>query len=114
LAVCAVLLLANRQVSRAQQRAGGDEDLYRCHLDEDTACTVVRQTPQGVVVLSYRSAVAGDKPEGWSVVIGNGMVGSRAAPPGTVMIVPATPAVPMASSGARSSSPAPNGAPILE
>jgi len=68
-----------------------------------------------VVVLSYRSAVAGDKPEGWSVVIGNGTVGSRAAPPGTVMIVPAAPAVPMGSAGARgSSAAAPNGAPILE
>jgi hypothetical protein len=109
----------------AQARSDADESLYRCHLDEDSACMVVRQTARGLVVVSYRPPGRADAAKNWSVVVNDPGGGSHTVGAGTVYVVPAgpssakavaetapppLPAPRLPASGAAS----PNGAPIVE
>jgi hypothetical protein len=88
-------------------------DPYRCHPTEDIACTVVRETPQGTVIVTMRPAGAAAKPAAiWSVVSGSppGPAGVTALG-GTIYVVPTSSPEPRADL----SHPGPaNGAPILD
>jgi len=72
----------------AQARGEADESLYRCHLDEDSACMVVRQTARGLVVVSYRPPGRADAAQNWSVVVNDSGGGSHTVGAGTVYVVP--------------------------
>jgi len=87
-------------------------DPYRCHPMEDIACTVVRETPQGTVIVTMRPAGAAAKPAVWSVVSGTppGPVGVTALG-GTIYVVPTVSPEPRAD--LQHPGPA-NGAPILD
>ena len=71
-----------------------------CHRDEDLACTVVRETPDGVWVWTerFRAAVTGSP--NWSLAIGGGAVSPQ-------------PTVRFLANGPPSRTTA-NGSPILE
>jgi len=87
-------------------------DPYRCHPTEDIACTVVRETPQGTVIVTMRPAGAVTKPAVWSVVSGTppGPAGVTALG-GTIYVVPTSSPEPRADF----THPGPaNGAPILD
>jgi hypothetical protein len=128
LVVGAVLLVF--AVRRRSAEARGDNgDLYRCHVEEDSACTIVRQTPRGLVVVSYRpQAAAVNTGEGWSVLVTDAAGVTESVRPGTVTIVPAGPRGQGAASPGERTSPPPfpalpptfgrsglaNSAPIIE
>lgn len=97
--------------------AAAEEDAaYRCRPDEDIACTVVRETAQGVLIVTFRPAGTAQERKTWAVVSGT-PTGVQAAGGGTVYVVPSLPqnlaAGPFHSPGAVAAS-LPNGAPILE
>lgn len=125
LAVVALLALWMRS---AEARGDGGDNLYRCHLDEDSACTIVRQTGRNLVVVTYRPVgAAPDAGPIWSVVITDAAGATQTPRPGTVTIVPvdapsaarAAPPVsttppPFASSPPPVGPALPNSAPIIE
>jgi hypothetical protein len=84
-------------------------DPYRCQAD-DVACTVVRETTRGLVVVTLRPQGTTARPAVWSVVSGT-PPGADEALGGTVYVVPTTRPEP------RAELPPPgaaNGAPILD
>jgi hypothetical protein len=85
--------------------AGGDQ--YRCHPDEDIACTIVRETSRGLVISTVRPI----RTQGsWSVVSGV-PAGSEMVTGGTIYVVPSAAAV---TRDRDESITYPNGAPILD
>ncbi|HEY2902617.1 MAG TPA: hypothetical protein VGL59_18675 [Polyangia bacterium] len=130
LAVVLFALLMVFGLARRSAEARGDatDALYRCHLDEDTACTIVRQTARGVVVLTYRPPGVVPSSSSWSVVINEPTGASQTVRPGTVTIVPPDGAAkatgdalssptappPFALPTKAASAAIPNGAPIID
>jgi hypothetical protein len=87
-------------------------DPYRCRPSEDIACTVVRETPSGIVIMTMRSPGAAARPVVWSVVSGR-PPGAPDLEGGTVYVVPTSPPYPEARATLPPLGPA-NGAPILD
>jgi hypothetical protein len=83
-----------------------DPDPYRCHPNEDIACTVVRETLQGLVIATFRG-----RPEeaGTWTVVSSPPPGAPYTPGGTVYVVPSIPRT----AAAQPPLP-PNGAPIID
>jgi len=115
----------------APVRVDGDASA-RCRPDEDIACTVVRETAQGVLIVTYRAAAstaggAASERKTWAIVSGT-PAGASSASAGTVYVVPSLPQNQVAATGhSPGHSPGlppglppavtvalPNGAPILE
>jgi hypothetical protein len=99
------------------ERADGDGS-SRCRPEEDIACTVVRETAQGVLIVTYRASATGTaatERKTWAVVSG-APAGASAASAGTVYVVPSLPQNQVAATGHSLAVTAslPNGAPILE
>ena len=89
LLVGAVLVVLAVERRSAEARGDGSDNLYRCHVEEDSACTIVRQTGRGLVVVSYRpQGGVVDAGQGWSVIVTDGAGVSQTVQPGTVTIVP--------------------------
>ena len=111
-AVLIVLAVARRP---AEARGDGGEGLYQCHPDEDSACTIVRQTARGLVVVSYRARGAVlDAGQGWTVVVTDAAGNTQTVKPGTVTIIPRDAPPPAAASDAAPTSPPPWPAPAPE
>jgi hypothetical protein len=88
-------------------------DPYRCHPKEDIACTVVRETARGMVIVTLRPSAAKSRPAAWSVVSGP-PPGIPEAAGGTVYVVPT---IQWPSEARTSQQPivaTANGAPILD
>ena len=81
---------ARREARRAP---GADSDMYRCHPNEDIACTVVRETPEGMTIVTMRPGGATAIPASWSVVSGT-PPGANAYPGGIIYVVPQPPTGP--------------------
>ena len=111
----------------AAVRVDGDAS-SRCRPDEDIACTVVRETAQGVLIVTYRASAraagaSASERKTWAVVSG-APAGASSATAGTVYVVPSlpqnqvaatSPATGLAPGHASAVTVAlPNGAPILE
>jgi hypothetical protein len=108
---------ATKKESPADARADGDAS-SRCRPDEDIACTVIRETAQGVLIVTYRASATGaaaTERKTWAVVSG-APAGAPAASAGTVYVVPSLPQNQVAATGhsATATAALPNGAPILE
>ncbi|HEX3695190.1 MAG TPA: hypothetical protein VH374_07355 [Polyangia bacterium] len=124
----ALLMVFGLARRSAEARGDATDALYRCHLDEDTACTIVRQTAQGVVILTYRPPGIASSTSSWSVVINEPTGASQIVRPGTVTIVPPEGAAkstgdaltsptappPFSTSSKAASAAIPNGAPIID
>jgi len=90
------------------------DDAYRCHPSEDVACTIIRETAQGTLIVTMRPGGASSAAPAWTVISG--------APPtlgphpgGTVYVVPnASPSSETASWAHEAALMPANGAPILE
>jgi hypothetical protein len=67
-------------------RATNDSDLYACHPKQDLACTIVHETANGVVVVTFRPSGAKNA-RVWSVVNAGAAPAADAAG-GTIYIVP--------------------------
>jgi hypothetical protein len=90
----------------APAAVASDSDPYRCHPNEDVACTVVRETAQGLVIATFR----GRPEEGGSwTVVSSPPPGAPYTPGGTVYVVPSIPRT----AAAQPPLP-PNGAPIID
>ena len=118
-AVLAVFLSTRRP---AQARGEAADTMYRCHPDEDMACTIVRQTGRALIVLTYRPSGA-EIGQPWSVMINDPGGASQIVRPGTVTIVPnevaqgktlVDCAPPMPLPAPAGGGPLPNGAPIID
>jgi hypothetical protein len=103
----------------ARPAAGSDLDApERCRPEQDIACTIVRETRRGVVVVTFRPAAAGLERAAWSVISGAPAGGSAGGTPGgTIYVVPAlaqnqTP--PPSPNSLALNIPLPNGAPIID
>lgn len=103
----------------ATARVEGDVST-RCRPEEDIACTVVRETAQGVLIVTYRASAAtggaaASERKTWAVVSG-APAGASSANAGTVYVVPSLPQNQVAATGhaATVTVALPNGAPILE
>jgi hypothetical protein len=83
---------ARREPRRA---AAQDSDPYRCHPNEDIACTVVRETAQGMTIVTLRPGrpAMPMSAASWSVV-GGAPPGGTAYPGGIIYVVPTAPIVP--------------------
>jgi hypothetical protein len=88
------------------------DDAYRCHPSDDIACTVVRETAEGLVIATLRGPGAHTDPPNWSVVSGVPPAPVNGAR-GTVYVVPTATFTP-AYHGGSMPLPLPNGAPILD
>jgi hypothetical protein len=84
---------ARREPRRAA--AVQDSDPYRCHPNEDIACTVVRETAQGMTIVTLRPGrpAMPMSAASWSVV-GAAPPGGTAYPGGIIYVVPTVPTVP--------------------
>jgi len=93
-------------------RPAATDDPYRCHPSEDVACTVVRETSQGTVIVTVRPRGRSALTPAWMVVSGT-PPSPGPHPGGTVYVVPNTTAdaEPTPHQAALVSS---NGAPILD
>jgi hypothetical protein len=88
------------------------EDAYRCHPNEDIACTVVRETAAGTMIVTYRPAARSATTPAWMIVSGP-PPSAGPQPGGTIYVVPTS---------TREPAPLPqqaalmyvNGAPILD
>jgi hypothetical protein len=74
----------------ARRPATADNDAYRCHPNEDIACTVVRETATGMTIMTMRPGGGIAPPSSWSVVSGT-PPGASAYPGGIIYVVPTTP-----------------------
>jgi len=104
---------ARREPRRANP---GDSDAYRCHPNEDIACTVVRETAQGMTIVTMRPGGQASSAASWSVVSGT-PAGATAFPGGIIYVVPTvSPAPPQFQAMAQTQEPTytANNAPILE
>jgi hypothetical protein len=83
---------ARREPRRA---AAQDNDPYRCHPNEDIACTVVRETAQGMTIVTVRPGrpAMPMSAASWSVV-GAAPPGGTAYPGGIIYVVPTVQTVP--------------------
>jgi hypothetical protein len=70
--------------------ATDDRNPYACHPKQDLACTVVHETAQGIVVVTFRPSGV-KEPHVWSVVNAPG----AASAGGTIYIVPGADAQPV-------------------
>jgi hypothetical protein len=99
--------------ARHEPTSGQAADSYACHPTEDVACTIVRETADGTVIVTMHPAGTMAPVPTWSVVSGSPPGGSRAG--GTIYVVPAVNAVTEASIGiGQPLMVTANGAPILE
>jgi hypothetical protein len=71
---------------RAHEASAGDQSLYACHPKEDLSCTVIHETTQGIVVVTFRPTGAKEKRE-WSVVNAPAEA-SESSTGGTIYVVP--------------------------
>jgi hypothetical protein len=83
---------ARREPRRAPAQ---DNDPYRCHPNEDIACTVVRETAQGLTIITLRPGRPATpmSAASWSVV-GSAPPGGTAYPGGIIYVVPTVPTAP--------------------
>jgi hypothetical protein len=96
--------------ARAHGATADDQSLYACHPKEDLSCTVIHETPQGIVVVTFRPSGAKEKRE-WSVVNAPAE-GSGSSTGGTIYVVPGSaPTATVAQPTAHSSD---SSAPILD
>jgi len=92
--------------------AAADDDAYRCHPSEDIACTIVRETTHGTLIVTMRPAGPSAPTPAWMVISGSPpTVGPH--PGGTVYVVPTVTFEPPPPGHQVALMPA-NGAPILE
>ncbi len=94
----------------APRRARVDPD--GCQPAQDIACTVVRETAQGTLIVTMRRTGPAARPPAWIVVSGVPPT-AGAHPGGTVYVVPNGPAEPP-HADREAAVIAPNGAPILD
>lgn len=100
----------------AHRGVDADGDAYRCHPNEDIACTVVRETARGVTVTTMRPGRSPSQAASWSVVRG-APPGAVAYPGGIIYVVPTTSPAPSAFQGLAEtieSAYTANNSPILE
>jgi hypothetical protein len=71
---------------RARPRANDVASLYACHPHDDLSCTVIHETAQGIVVVTFRPTGAKET-RVWSVVNAPAEPGSASAG-GTIYVVP--------------------------
>jgi hypothetical protein len=88
-------------------------DPYRCHPKEDIACTVVRETARGLVIVTLRPSATKSRPAAWSVVSGP-PPGMPEAAGGTVYVVPTIQWLSEARSSQRPVVATANEAPIID
>jgi hypothetical protein len=88
------------------------DDPYRCHPSADIACTVVRETADGLVIATLRGPGVREDAPNWSVVSGAPPAPATTAR-GTVYVVPTATFTPAYHDGPLPM-PLANGAPILD
>jgi len=93
-------------------RPAAADDPYRCRPSEDVACTVVRETAQGTLIVTMRPARHSAVAPAW-VVISGSPPSAGPHPGGTVYVVPNSPADGQTVPHQAALIP-PNGAPILD
>ena len=97
--------------ARAHETSVDDQSLYACHPKEDLSCTVIHETPQGIVVVTFRPTGAKEKRE-WSVVNAPAEASAGPSAGGTIYVVPgAAPTATVAQPTTRSSD---NNTPIID
>jgi len=75
-----------RTPPRPRTPAADGASLYACHPKEDLSCTVIHETPKGIVVVTFRPTGAKET-RVWSVVNAPAEPGS-ASTGGTIYVVP--------------------------
>ena len=94
-------------------QAAADDDPYRCHPSEDVACTIVRETAHGTLIVTMRPAGPAAPTPAWMVISGTPpTIGPH--PGGTVYVVPSATFADPPSPGHQVALMPANGAPILE